>query len=70
LGRIPLPGSFCEVCPGVRNQPPPPRQEAALDNVLVNGVEIGPLRLFEPVEGGLWVLDFLQGSLTVTLDAS
>jgi hypothetical protein len=38
--------------------------------VLVNGVEIGPLRLFEPVEGGLWVLDFLQGSLTVTLDAS
>jgi hypothetical protein len=47
--------------PGVRNQPPPPRPEATLDNVIVNGVESGPLRLFEPVEAGLWLLDFLQG---------
>ena len=37
-------------------------QEAALNNVLVNGVEIRPQRLFEPVERGLWVLDLEPSS--------
>ena len=47
---------------GVGNRRHRQNQEAALNNVLVNGVEIRPQRLFEPVERGLWVLDLEPSS--------